>query len=285
MAAPSPSRRGLLLTLTGVVVAVGVAILLRLTTSLDAQVAFAIGLVGTILTVLLRIYALFMDRFEALERSLIDSAQLRALTAMPEVERLVVDITKHLSGLQASTAPHSKFFWKYAVSTLTESEEHACDAANGLVTSTQEDEIYLVRDALKHTQRTVSAIAARGPSWWAKPEADAYWEAYGRAAKSGLSIKRVFLVDDPNDDDVRRVLERHHSLGMETYCIAKTRVPERFRTPAVLFDDSLLHRPAGSMSAGREQVSFTRNARELAVARAHYEAIISLSETKRWPPA
>jgi hypothetical protein len=216
MALMSSSRRGLLLTVGGVVIAVGLAVLLKFTTSLSGQVAFGVGLVGTMLTMLLRIYALLVDRFEGLERSLIDSTQLRALTTMPEVERLVVDITKQFSALGASDVRHAAFFWGSATSALVDAEERICDAANGLVTCTQEDEIYLVRDALKHTRVAVSAIAARGPSWWMKPEADAYWEAYGQAAKSGLRIKRIFVVDNPIDDTVRRVLDRHHALGMET---------------------------------------------------------------------
>jgi hypothetical protein len=283
MAIIPPPRRVLVLTITGVVIAVAMAILLKFTTSLSAQVAFAIGLLGTLITVLLRVYALLMDRFEALERSLIDSTQLRALTGMPDVERLVVDITKHFSALNASEAPHARFFWDYAMSALTEAEEHTCDAASGLVTCTQEEEIYLVREALKYTRQTVSAVAARGPSWWAKPEADAYWEAYGSAAKGDMSISRVFIVEDSLDDNMRRVLDRHHALGMETLYVSRDRVPERFRAPIVLFDNSLLHRPARSLSTGREHVSFTRNGRELVVARAHFEAITSLPDTKRWP--
>ncbi len=277
-----PSRRGLLFTLAGVVVSIALAVILRYTTSATAQVAFAIGLLGTMLTLFLRAYSLFIDRFEALERSVIDAAQLRALTTMPDVERLVVDITKYFTGLNSSQAGHAAFFRDYARSVLAEAEERVCQANTGVVSCAQDDEIYLVRDALRHTRGKVSAIAARGVSWWSKPEADAYWEAYGRAAADGLSIERVFLVDGPVDQGVQRVLDRHLALGMKTYYVQRDRIPERFRTPIVLFDDTLLHRPAGLSSPGGEHVSFTRNVKELALAEAHFDYVIRMPETQRW---
>lgn len=125
------------------------------------------------------------------------------------------------------------------------------------------------------------AVAARGPEWWAKPEADVYWTVYGNAAQR-LSIRRVFLVQGPLNEDIQNVLDRHVSLNMETFWTDIQQVPVRLRNPIVLFDGKLLHRTSSNWRLGTEQVDFTDSIRQLEEAQAQFNAILALPTTQKW---
>jgi hypothetical protein len=276
----SSARRGLVFGMVlGTVASVIVPVLLNFTTTVPAQISFCIGLVGTVLTALIGACVLFTDRFESLEKAVTDSADWKT---MPEPADLVIATTGHLVDLRAASGRHSEFFWTAALSAMRQAERAACDAANGLVTCTQDEEIYLVAEALRLTETSVSAIAARGASWWTRPEADVYWRAYEKAAAE-LDIRRVFLLESGLTEEVRGTLDRHAAMGMKTYWISRDRVPRPLQAPIVLFDDSLLHRPAGSRTDGHEQVSFTRDPWQLRQARINFESILNLRGIERWP--
>jgi hypothetical protein len=282
-AAPNSTLRSVVLgTVAGTALSIVLSIILLLTTSEKAQIALMIALAGTILSALLGASVSFAQRLDNLGETVLDGSKLRALAGMPRAESEIVELATHLESVSSKMGGQGGFFWEASIQAVEDAKNAVRSVATGTVVCTSEQEIFYVEKALESTNKTVCAVAARGPEWWARPEADAYWAVYGRAAQR-LQINRVFLVSLPMSNDVERVLDRHAALGIETHWIAMDKVPVSFRRPIVLFDHALLHRTTSNPRLGSDHVDFTNSVREINEAHAQFKTILSLAATKRWP--
>jgi hypothetical protein len=268
----------------GTVGSVGLAVITALTVTQAQQISFIMGAVGTILGAVVGIGLTLSERLDEIEKQRIEAADLRALVDMPEVEREFVAAIRNLKKIRDLEGAYARIFWGHGLGTLQESTGQLTVLAGGRFTCSSLQEIYFVREALMCTRSEVCAVAARGPGWWLKPEADAYWRVYGEAA-GRISITRIFLGDPVVNPDLRAILNRHSGLGMRTYWIAAELVPDALKQPIVVFDQGLLHRSFMGRSIDEEQeVEFTTDARAVVRARTNFGVIMSLEGVHEWVP-
>ena len=155
--------------------------------------------------------------------------------------------------------------------------------ADGVVSCEAADEVRLVRRALDNSTHQVRAIAARGTDWWRRPEADLYWRAYGAAA-ARLSIERIFVLRAEIDEQMHRVLTRHHQLGMKTYVARADELPEERIEPIVVFDQELVHRHAAQRRSGDAyRVEFSTRRDDVLRAEENFIAILDFAAL--WTPS
>jgi hypothetical protein len=274
--------------LTSIVLGTAGSVILAVVTSLTVsesnQIAFMVGTVGTVLGAIIGVGLTVGARLDELERQRIEVADLRALVDMPEVEREFVASIRNLKKIEDKEGEFSRMYWGHALNSLREGTDRLSALSEGRFTCSSLQEIYFVREALMSTRTEVCAVAARGPAWWLKPEADAYWRVYAEAAER-ISITRIFLGDPTSNLDLQKILNRHADLGMTTYWIASNLVPDALRAPTVIFDRGLLHSTfLGRSIDEAHDVEFTTEVRAVERAYTNFRVILSLEGTQEWRP-
>ncbi|MFE4048170.1 DUF6879 family protein [Streptomyces sp. YIM B13518] len=78
---------------------------------------------------------------------------------------------------------------------------------------------------------TTSTLSLVDRDFWNSGPADRYLQAQREAIARGVTVRRLFLVDDPADlnDDLRQLGEEQRALGVETRVLIRTRLPRSVR--------------------------------------------------------
>jgi hypothetical protein len=270
-----------LLYITSAVVtlaAIVLSIILVTFTSLDVQVAVIVSFTPLILSLGFAAYAAIRIELAEVDARRFGSLPLQQLTTLAELEPSIVSVVGDAARIKQNRGP---FMLQVAAERTQQAAKSIREIADGGHICTSEDELRLVRLAVAHTKRRVRAVAARGASWWERPEADAYWHAYEEAAHR-LEITRVFIVR-PDEDNVvlERVLARHLRAGMKTFVVDAESIPEHHIRPLVIFDDSLIHRQPEYDQPGRTfRVEFSDRLEDLLAAEETFRVVFDLANEK-----
>jgi hypothetical protein len=256
--------------------AVVLSIILVIFTSLDVQVAVIVSFTPLILSLGFAAYSAIRIELAAVDSRRFGALPLQQLTTLPEIEPSIVRVVDDAARIKQNRGP---FMLQVASEQAQQAAKSIREIADGGHICTSDDELRLVRLAVAHTQRRVRAVAARGASWWERPEADAYWHAYEEAANR-LEITRVFIVR-PDEDNVvlERVLARHLRAGMKTFVVDAGRVPEHHIRPLVIFDENLIHRQPEYDQPGRTfRVEFSDRPEDLLAAEETFRVVFDLAK-------
>ncbi len=117
----------------------------------------------------------FAQRLDNLGEAMLDGTKLRMLANMPRAAEEVVELATHLEAISSRMGGQKGFFWEASLQAVEDVRNSVRTIANGVVNCTAEQEIFYVEKALESTAKQVFAVASRGPDWWARPEADAYF--------------------------------------------------------------------------------------------------------------
>lgn len=256
------------------IVSIITSVVVSITTDVEAQVAIVLGLTTTLLTLGFTAFVVLRDQLLALDRRRIGALPLQHLLSMPAVEPTIVRIVEQTARVQSA---HSPFMMSLARQALDEVAVELTSIADGVVLCESRDELALVKRALAQTERRVRAIAARGADWWLTAEADVYWRLYETASRR-LEITRIFLVDDPADEQLLvSVIARHRRAGLSIYVLARDRVPPALATPTVIFDESLVHRAAPTQRGDGLHFAFSDRDDEILAAEAAFDTVLQLA--------
>jgi hypothetical protein len=267
-----------LLYITSAVVtlaAIILSLLLVIFTSVRVQVAVIVTFTPLILSLGFAAYSAIRVELAEVDSRRFGSLPLQQLTTLVDLEPSIVGIVGDAARIHQSRGP---FMLQLATEQAQQAAKSIREIADGGHICTSNDELRLVRLAVARTQRRVRAVAARGASWWERPEADAYWHAYEEAA-GRLDITRVFIVR-PDEDRVvlERVLARHAKAGMKTFVVDAARVPKHQIQPLVIFDESLIHRhPDHDQLSGTFRVEFSDRPEDLLAAEETFRVVFDLA--------
>jgi hypothetical protein len=270
-----------LLYVTSAIVTLGaivLSIMLIIFTSLAVQVAVIVGFTPLILSLGFAAYSTVRIELSEVDARRFGSLPIQQLTTLTEIEPSLVSVVGDAARIKRARGP---FMMQIASEQVQQAAKGIREIADGGFICTSEDELRLVRLAVSHTARRVRAVAARGASWWERPEADAYWHAYEEAA-GRLDITRVFIVRPDEDSAVlERVLARHARAGMKTFVVDAARIPKHHNRPLVIFDEGLIHRhPDHDQIGGDFRVEFSDRPEDLLAAEETFRVVFDLaSET------
>jgi hypothetical protein len=247
------------------------SIALVLFTSVNAQVAVIVAFTPLILSLGFAAYSAIRLELADVDSRRFGSLPLQQLTGLPDLEPSIVSMVGDTSTIKQNRGP---FMFQLATEQAQQAAKSIREIADGGHICASEEELRLVRLAVAYTERRIRAVAARGASWWERPEADAYWHAYEAAAKR-LEIMRVFVVRPDEDSRVlERVLERHAKAGMKTFVVDSARIPEHHLRPLVIFDERLIHRhPDREQQDGRFRVEFSDRPEDLLAAEETFRVV------------
>lgn len=266
---------------TGITTAVSLvfAVALASATSTDVQIAFLIGLLTSLIGLTITALFAFEQRLEQIDRARIGALRLHRLLSVPEIE----PTTARLVDAAADTnAEHRPFMQSMVRETVEAACGRVCGIKEGSVQCDRKDEVRLVSRALEYTRSSVIAVAARGPDWWTRPEADVYWGVYGQAAQR-LDITRIFVLRDESAEQMERVLRRHYEGGMKTYTVKAADVPPDRLQPVVVFDGNLLHRHAPRHEGDEGyRIEFSDKREDIISAEANFKVLLGFAE--EWRP-
>lgn len=255
------------------------AVTLAAATSLNVQMAVVVGLLSTLIGLAITAFVGLEGHINQINDARIGALPLHRLLAIPDLEGV---ITQLVDATAETKAAHGAFLQSLARETLEEACGRVTGISDGSVCCEAEDELRLVRRALAHTERRVSAVAARGTEWWVRPEADVYWRAYGEAAQR-LDIARIFIIRDGAEAEMEHVLLRHYKLAMKTFIVRADHVPPDRIRALVVFDDKLLHRHAPRHEADPGyQVEFTDRPDDIIRAQETFNILLDLAD--EWKP-
>ncbi len=255
--------------------AIVLSIVLVVFASLNVQVAVIVGFTPLILSLGFAAYAAIRIELAEVDTRRFGSLPIQQLTTLAELEPSIVSLVGDAARIKQN---RGKFMLQLAAEQAQQAAKGVREIADGGHICTSDDELRLVRLAVANTQRRVRAVAARGASWWERPEADAYWHAYEEAA-SRLAITRIFIVR-PDEDNValERVLARHARAGMKTFVVDADRIPKHHIRPLVIFDESLIHRhPDSDEVGGRFRVEFSDRPEDLSAAEETFRVVFDLA--------
>lgn len=80
-----------------------------------------------------------------------------------------------------------------------------------------------------------SASVTSGTTWWMTSPGVSYWESNVRAIARGVSIRRVFVIDDLTAE-IRKILELHASEGIRVYYVLSRTLGPQKRINVALWD-------------------------------------------------
>lgn len=245
----------------------------------DDAVSLSLGLITFLVGLLLTAFQALADRLDEIDRARTELQPFRELHSVPQ---LVGPIGEIITAVASTQDSRSEFVLNRTTEAVRDFSAEIKRMADGVfVCKSESEELALVKQALAETERTVRAIAARGPEWWLREDryAQTYFRAYERAAER-LDVTRIFILDRGDLERMRPVLEQQRRANIKTYALDAAVVPQALVQPLVLFDDRLLHtvQPGDGDEPGAHRVVFSDVKQELDDAERIFNALLDLVE-------